>query len=373
MRIGINARFLVHPYTGIGQYTRNLLSALAKADLVNEYYLFTPEMADLDLPSNFHQIRVPERNYRSASIRKAHWEHILVPKEMEQWNLDRAHFLYPCNPRKKLPFPTIVTVHDVIPWRLPEYRKRFRSKVYNFYAKLALKKADHVITVSEFSKSEILKLFRIPENNISVIPLAPPQENQNQILPDLRLRHDFLLYVGGYDSRKNVHTLLRAYQKFIANDYAIDFILVGAKDKGLERFLTNEFCPFVDGRFPVKPKGKVIFTPPLSGAELAGLYSQAYAFAHASIYEGFNLPLVEAMSHGLPIVCSDIPVNREVTEGHAIFIDPSSVDAVGNGIHELVNDKAKQKSLAAAGLKRSRDFSWEKHANEVLYVYNLFT
>jgi len=328
---------------------------------------------DLRLPERFHQIRVPEKNYPSASLRKAHWEHVLVPQEMEKWKVDRAHFLYPSNPKRRLQIPTIVTVHDVIPWKLSSYRKRLRSKLYHFYARMALKKADHIITVRDFSKSEIMKMFKIQDKHISVVPLAPPTSEFDLPLPDLSLRRDFLLYVGGYDDRKNVPFLLEAYQKHIANDYAIDFILVGAKDKGLEHLITEKHSQRVDGRFPVKPKGRIIFTPTLSDTELSGLLKQARAMVHVSKYEGFNLPMVEAMVHGLPIVAADIPVNREVTAGNALFVDPYSVDSIGLGIHQMLNDHAMQNHLSDTGLIRAKDFSWEKSANSVQSVYNLFT
>ncbi len=374
MKIGINARFLAHPFTGIGQYTYNLLRALAKVDKKNEYLLFTPELVDLQLPDNFKQVRIPEKEYKSPSFRKAHWEHILVPREIEKWGVELAHFLYPSNPKKSLKIPTIVTVHDVIPWVLPAYRKQIRSKVYSAYTKMALKKADHVITVSNFSKKEIKRVLKVEDKNIHVTYLAPPMYEKDKVAPpNLPLRRKFLLYVGGYDDRKNVPLLIEAYQKFIANHYEIDLILVGGKGHELEELITDEYCERVADRFLVKPKGKIIFTEPMPSNELTALYKQATALVHVSTYEGFNLPLVESMANGLPIIASDIPVNHEVTAENAHFINPSSVDSIGIGIHEFLNNKVLQKELKKNGRERSKDFSWKKCAEETLYVYNLFT
>ncbi|PIZ70932.1 hypothetical protein COY07_05890 [Candidatus Peregrinibacteria bacterium CG_4_10_14_0_2_um_filter_43_11] len=372
MKIGINARFLLQPYTGIGQYTRCLIEALAKVDFKNEYFLFTPELMDWNLPDHFHPIRVPEKAYRSASFRKAHWEHTLIPNEMAKWKVDLAHFPYPSNPWKRLPIPTIVTVHDVIPWRLSAYNTHLRSKLYHFYARLALKKANHIITVSQFSKQEIISLFGIKPKNIAVIYEAPPTPSHHLDLPELSLRRDFLLYVGGYDVRKNVPNLIKAYLKHIANHYRIDLILVGSKDRGLESYVTDAYCERVGGHFPVRAKGSVIFTPPLTNNELTALYKQASMLVHASYYEGFNFPLVEAMSHGLPIVAADIPVNHEVTGGAALFVDPLSIDSIGVGIHQLLNDKALKQKLSRDGLQKSKEYRWEKTAQETLEVYNLF-
>lgn len=373
MKIGINARFLTHPFTGIGQYTRSLIPVLAKKTPQNEYFLFTPELVDIDLPENCHQIRVAEKEYKSDSIRKAHWEHILVPKEMEKMELDLVHFPYPANPRRKMKMPVVVTVHDVIPWRLKVYNTRLRSKVYNFNARLALKKADHIITVSEFSKSEIVKYLKVKEKNISVTYNAPPLSDDKIIFPDIDLRRKYFLYVGGYDERKNVPDLMEAYQKHIAPIYAIDLILVGGKNKGFEELITDKYCERVDGKFPIKIKGKIVFTDSLDQSELMCLYKQALALVHTSTYEGFNLPLVEAMSAGIPIICSDISVNHEVTGDNALFIDPDDINSIGNGMHQLINDTVMQHELKTEGLERAKDFDWEKTAEETLEVYNLFT
>ncbi len=372
MKIGINARFLTLPFTGIGQYTRSLVRAMAKLKPENEFVLFTPELVDLDLPSNCKQIRVAEKPYSSASLRKANWEHVLVPREMERFGINLAHFPYPCNPWRKLPFPTIVTVHDVIPWKLPEYRERIRSKLYHLYSRLALKKADQIITVSDFSKREIVKILKLNEKKVTVIPEASPITDSPADFPELSLRRKFFLYVGGYDPRKNVPLLIQAYQKFISHLYPIDLILAGGKGKGLEAFVTDEHRHRVDGKYLIKPKGRVIFTDTVPQNELNCLYRQALALVHISNYEGFNLALVEAMSAGIPIICSDIPVHHEVTRDIALFVDPKSLNDVGNAMHRLVHDTALQKSLAKRGLEESKNFTWEKAAEETLYVYSLF-
>lgn len=372
MKIGINARFLPQPYTGIGKYSYNLLSALAQLDEKNEYFLFTPQLVDFPLPDNFKQIRVPEKDFNSPSLRKAHWEYKLIPKEIEKWGIDLAHFLYPSNPLIKLGVPTVVTVHDMIPWRLPEYNRHLRSRLYHLHAKWALKRADHIITVSDFSKEEIRKIMKIEDKNLSVTHLAPPITYYDDTPPGLNLRRKFLLYVGGYDPRKNVPMLMIAYQKFIANYYPIDLILVGAKGKGLERFLTDEFTEKVAGQYPVKPKGKIIFTENLQDSELCTLYRQAIALVHPSVYEGFNLPLVEAMKHGRPLIISDIPVNREVAGGAGFYVSPKNEDTFGIGIHEFLNSPRLQKQLSENAISRRKDFDWKQTARQTLDVYNLF-
>jgi len=372
MRIGINARFLTLPFTGIGQYTRNLVMKMAEIEPENEYFLFVPDLVDINLPDNCHLVRVVEKENRSDSLKKTHWEHVLVPNEMEKMKLDLAHFPYPSNPCRKLNMSTVVTVHDVIPWKLKEYRRKMRSKLYHLYAKLALKKADHIITVSHFSKSEIIKYLKIKEKNITVTPLAAPVSDEKLNFPDIQLRRKFFLYVGGYDERKNVLRLIRAFEKHIAPTYSIDLIMVGGAKRGLENIITEEFTERVAEKFPLKRKGNVIFTDVLGQDELLCLYKQALALVHVSEYEGFNLALVEAMSAGIPIIASDIPVHHEVTAEHAQFVDYKNIDAIGNSMHQLVNDPSLRRRLSNAGKERVKDFSWQRTAEETLYVYALF-
>ncbi len=373
MKIGINARFLAFPYTGIGQYLRSLLSALAAAESHHQYVLFTPELVELPLPADrFRQIRLPEREDFSPSLAKAHWEHVLLPRELLSWGVDLAFFPYPSNPWCTMPFPVVVTVHDVIPWVLPEYRRTLRSRLYHWYARHALRRAQHVITVSDFSKKEIRRVLKFPEKDMTVIPLAAPLITDPTPPADLALRRPFFLYVGGYDARKNVPFLLAAFQKHIAPHTPVDLILVGGAGRGLESLITDRFHECVGGHIVLKPKGEVLFTGPLDSGELLALYRQALALVHPSLYEGFNLPLLEAMSHGLPVACSDIPVNHEVTGGHALFFDPTRVDAIGNALHGIYHDKNLRRDLTRDGKHRAKDFSWKKAAEATLEVYELF-
>ncbi|QQR83635.1 glycosyltransferase family 4 protein [Candidatus Peregrinibacteria bacterium] len=368
MKIGFNARFLVHPYTGIGVYTRRLVRALAEQYPDDTFLLFTPELVDVHLPANCQQIRVQERIFRSNSLQKAYWEHRLLPRAMEQHPLDLAHFLYPSNPRRALPFPVVVTVHDVIPWVLKSYRKRWRTKAYYLYAKWALKYAQHVLTVSRFSMNEIIQIFSLPKKRLTVTPLGPPNSD-GLPLKTPALRRPFLLYVGGYDDRKNVPLLMKVFQQFVANDHAVDLLLVGAEGKGLEQFYSDQYFQKIDKRYVLKPKGNIIATPPLPDDDLALLYQQAIGLVHLSKYEGFNLTLLAAMQAGLPMLLSDIPAHREVADEAAWYVDLTDLDAIGQKMVELITHKKERSELAHLGDERLKSFSWESCAEKAYSVY----
>lgn len=373
MKIGLNARFLAQPYSGIGQYTRHLIQALAPLDEKNEYFLFTPKLVDLLLPENFHQIRVPEKKEPSTSLSRAQWEFQFVPQEMKRLGIELAHFLYPAHPGQGFSLPSIVTVHDVIPWVIPEYRAHLRSRLYHAYVARGIKKTDHLITVSDFSKKEVQKLFKVKNKKCTPILLGPTlNQTPSFSCETLTLRRPFLLYVGGYDPRKNVPLLIEAFQKFVANSYALDLVLVGAQGHDLDYFLSDQYQEKVAGKFPLKPKGSIIFTPLLSPDALQCLYQQATAFVHASAYEGFNLPLLDALAAGLPILVSDLPVHREVAEEAAFFAPIHSVDAFGLALHEFLNHPHLKFTLKKEALERAKDFSWEKCAQKTLKLYQSF-
>ena len=148
---------------------------------------------------------------------------------------------------------------------------------------------------------------------------------------------------------------------------------MGGKDRGFERLITDEYAQRVTPVILVQPKGDIIFTDPLASNELTALYKQALMLVHPSLYEGFNLPLLEAMHSGIPIVCSDIPANREVTDGQALFFDPRSLDSLGEAIKTLIKNKSLIKDFARKGQENALKYTWEKSAEMTLNVYNLFT
>lgn len=372
MKIAVNARFLAKPFTGIGQYTYFLFKHLAQIAPEREIFLLTPELVDLSFPNNVHQIRVSEKKLPSTSLTQAYWERVLVPREMKNLKVDLAHFPYPSNPNKWLPFPTVVTLHDVIPWKMKAYRRRWRSKLIHHYNKQALKKADHIITVSDFSKREISKLLKISPKNISSILLAPPFKDKETYSSDLSLRRDYFIYVGGYDERKNIVRLMEAYQKHIAPYYDIDLVMVGGANRGLEPFKANRYLEKVGKRHRLKTKGKIVFTDMLDSLDLMSLYQQAKALVNVSLYEGFNLPLLEAMHMKIPVICSDLEVHHEVTADQALFVDSKNIDSIGLGMHKILHDKKLTASLVEKGFQRAQEFSWQKTAQETLQVYELF-
>jgi len=378
MKVGINGRFLCEPYTGIGQYTENLLKAMAKKDRRVEWVIVVPRKIPktVKLPRKARVLVIPENEkLPSASLRKSHWEQILVPRAFKQEKVDVAHYPYPANPR----FPdrnapkTIVTVHDVIPWVRPEYRRRLRTRLYQRHAKKALEKARHIICVSRTTAIALSDHIKFPYQRIQVIheSASPAFKKTTRKFKSAK---PFFVYVGGYDKRKNTLRLLEAYQEYIAPKYDVDLILVGAKNTQnkhyselprLQKCLKHPTIK-VPSR---KIRGKVILTPHLPAEKLAKYYRGCLGFTNVSLAEGFNIPLLEAASGGAPIITSDIAIHREIIGKNGLFCNPFSTKNIGETLVNFIRDKDLQKSLKKATQVLNKQYSWEKAAQETLELY----
>ncbi|MFH1218370.1 MAG: glycosyltransferase, partial [Candidatus Peregrinibacteria bacterium] len=210
MKIGVNARWLIKPFTGIGQYTENLFRELAKIDSGNEYVLVVPEEVDVKFGKNVRVEILKEKRLGTAGMKKTWWEQIQVPEFFLKEKVDVVFFTYPCNPWSgdwyKKGVKTIVTVHDCIPWVRKEYRRGVLSKMYHRQTRKAVGKADVVLTVSESSKKEIVKICDVGKGKVKVVyndagdVYKKSGGDDKKVLEKWGLKKDkYFLYVGGYD------------------------------------------------------------------------------------------------------------------------------------------------------------------------------
>lgn len=384
-KVGLNGWFLLKPYTGIGQYTANLLRAMSKEAPDAEWVVALPEPlknlprgSNPSWPAKCTFKILPQKSWLpTASLRKWVWEQFQVPAFFRREKVDVAHYPYPCNPR----FPgrhapkTVVTVHDVIPWTDPAYCRRLRTRLYQAWAQKALLKADKILCVSQTTADALTdQLPLLPLQAIHVIPEAAGPEFSFRGRKK-RAPKPYFLYVGGYDTRKNVQRLVEAFQEYIAPQYAIDLVLVGAKDTANPHYTTlknlqESATPRIIQSLPQGPhRGRVQCTPPMSPSTLAETYRSALALVHPSLSEGFNLPLLEAAACGTPLLVSDIPVHREILGEQALFCDPTRCKALGQMLLDFLNDPPLQQRLRDATVALRAQYTWKKAAQETLKIY----
>jgi glycosyltransferase involved in cell wall biosynthesis len=377
MRIGINGRFLTKPYTGIGQYTKNLFTEMANSYPNDEFFVITPEKVTFQGTKNFHIVVIPEKKIGTGGMKKTYWEQVQVIKAFNDLDIDLVHFPYPSNPWKKFNKPVVVTVHDAIPWTLKEYNKSFLTKIYQSRAKKSLKYADKILTVSNYSKKEILSCVELLDNKLEVVYNAAGatffqkvnHAERTAILSKYGLGNKpFLLYVGGYDERKNVRMLIDIFVEEIASNYDVDLVLAGGKSVKSGLYSSIDYLTLVNKRSSLAlHRGHIVTIGFVDEADLPALYQSCFAFISLSGNEGFNLPLIEASVSGAVVIASNIPVHKEVAKETAIFVDDKK-DAASmlKSLLEKPKDYHLQKQKI---LGYKCPFSWKKSAEKVHEIY----
>ena len=377
MKIGINTYFFKFPASGSGQYLLHLLQALAEVDQENKYILLGPhpisEKTGTLLKFPHVVTPVPRLVRRNASIENLIWEQYSAPSAAREANVDLFHIPYfapPFFPRS----PGVITIHDVIPLRLPEYRTDPKMKAYLQLIMRAAHKATLIITISQHAKHDIIDALKLPAERIRVIYEAAGDEyqpiNDSAVLAKMRARYGlndrYILYLGGLDLRKNVPQLVRAFAHLYQQmgDPKLQLMIAGKPDK-LGAAL------FPDSRPVAVDLGMTdhIVHRFIEEEDKPAIYSGASVFVFPSLYEGFGLDPLEAMSCGAPVVCSNRTSLPEVVGDAAISFDPDNMHQMVQDMHSVLTNNELQANLRARSLKRAAQFNWRKTAIETISVY----
>ncbi len=380
MRIAINAYFLEQPATGSGEHIYYLLEALDAIDESNQYLALYPRLTGSQLARTPHlgpnfQIRevrgVAER--LGPRLGKLWWEQVALRGLCAREKVDLLHSPYFASPLAPN-VPTVVTIHDVIPLVLPDYGRAPHVRAYMALVSAAARRAAAILTVSETSKLDIVRVLGIPPERVHVTYNATDASlhpiGDRSSLEDLRdsygINGDFLLYFGGFDRRKNVERILLAYRAAREEFHnPCQLVLAGSTS-----LVGHPLYP--DPRRMILRyglEGQVIVTGRVSEEEKPLLYSAAIGFVFPSLYEGFGMPVLEAMACGTPVITSNTSSLPEVAGNAALLVDPTSVEAMGEAMARVVNDEALREELGRKGLVRASQFSWESSAAKTLEVY----
>ena len=364
MRVAIDARKL-HDF-GIGTYIRNLLRHLARIDRDTEYVLLCSQ-ADLNVPAqlgdNFRAVHEPSPNY---SIR----EQIHVPWVLFREKPDVFHAPHYVLP-PAVPCPSVVTIHDCIHLRFPQYLpNRFAHAYARASMWAAVKRSDRILTVSEASKRDILHYFNVRPDKIVVVPNAlderfgttPNEADIARVRERYQLDHQFVLYAGNIKPHKNLVRLIEAFEGLRRDGFEdLKLLIIG-----------DEISKWPALRHAVhkyKLHKHVRFLGFLSDETLAALYRLAAVFVFPSLYEGFGLPPLEAMASGTPVVTSNLSSLPEVAGDAAILVNPYDPLAIREGIKRVLTDPALRAELVRKGLARAREFSWEDSVRRTRQIY----
>lgn len=266
--------------------------------------------------------------------------------------------------------PVVVTIHDLTAFLFPQYHPATRvcwAKL--FHRRMAA--ADHILTISQHSKQDIVDYLRVPADKVTVTyPGGPRQLVSSQdpaseagFLVSKKIREPFILSVGTLEPRKNIKRLLEAFAQFSQCGGGRDTCLVLAGGKGWhteDLFRQIASCGIAD---------KVVVTGYVTDSQLSLLYRRALVFVYPSLYEGFGLPPLEAMAHGTPVIVSNASSLPEVVGDAGILIDPRQTEDIATALRLVVESGSMQAELRSKSLARAAGFSWEQCAAETMAVY----
>ncbi|EOU1757370.1 glycosyltransferase family 4 protein [Clostridium perfringens] len=368
MKICIDGRAAtLYRGTGIGNYTYQIINNLHQIDFLNEYNILTPEASSLKLPkkNNFNYLA------SSTNDKKNFWEFINTKNPKENIIGDVYHI-----PQNGIGFSkpndikTVITLHDIIPMKMPDTVSETFLKIFNENIQNILNNTDGIITVSNFSKEDISKTFSYPKEKIFVTHLAAEEiytplnkfHSSQYLKKHYGIDRDFLLYVGGFSPRKNILGLIEAFN-LVKNSYKRDLklVIIGTKGPSYEIYRKK-----VD---ELNLSSSVIFTGFIPIEDMPIFYSASKALVYPSFYEGFGLPPIECMACGTPVIASNLTSMPEVCQDAALLVDPYDVDEIKENILTLLNNPKFYSLMIYKGLSHSSKFNWKKTAYNTLEVY----
>lgn len=378
MRIGIDYTSAVRQGGGIGRYTRNLVRTLAKLDVDNQYLLFVAGgWGDGDgmgpWPHNFRVCPVPLSD-RWLNI-LWHRLRIPVPIQLFTGRLDLFHspdFVLPPTRRA----PTILTVHDLSFLRVPQYFVPAFQRYLEAAVQRAVKRSDFVLADSESTRRDLVELTDLGAANRQAVVVYPGVEGRftpvtdSEVLHTIRDRYQlperFVLSVGTLQPRKNFEGLVRSFARLMQHESSLintlDLVIVGGKGWMYERLFAEVEQLDLGSR--------VHFTGFVADDDLPALYSAADAFAFPSWYEGFGLPVLEAMACGTPVVVADNSSLPEVVGDGGLLVSAADESALTDALVRVILDSGLRQKLVIRGLELARRFTWERAARQVLEVYH---
>jgi glycosyltransferase involved in cell wall biosynthesis len=352
-RIGVNALYLIPGGVGGTEiYLRELLRALARIDTLNEYFVFTnfethtAENDDLvPRQANFHsKPQAVHARWRPARIL---WEQIVLPMEASRYRLDvlfNPGFTVPL----LAPCPCVTVFHDLQHKRHPEYFRWFDLPFWRLLLWTSARRSRTLIAVSEATREDLARFYKFAAGRIAVIPHGVDPAffalDRSKIEP-------YILCVSTLHPHKNLDRLIRAYAR-----RKRDYKLVLAGMRGFHAAQLESLIAELDVAKSVELTGWI------PRQDLLRLYRSARAFIYPSMFEGFGMPVLEALAARIPVACADIPPLREVAGDAALYFDPQDEDAIAAALDRVASDD----SLAAAGAARARNFTWETAAERTL-------
>lgn len=372
--IGLDATSLSIYGKGISRYQHNLIKSLARLDKKNCYYVFLNKknaFPDLPKQENFHYLRsyIPKRII---------WDQFQLPAAARKYKLDIYHSILDTLPIfSKARF--VLGVAEIPDYRIESARKSARNSLYMrisqgynmLFFRLSLKPAKLIIAISNSTKDDLICRYGVDKKKIRVLYLAPDEQfcasNDERDLLNTKKKYNaeagYVLHISSLDPRDNTPAVIRAYQRARCASKIPQKLIIGGnvdiKESGLAELIRESNL-----------KNNIIFTGRLPEKELVALYQAADLFIDPSLYEGFGLQAVEAMSCGAPVITSNLTSLPEIVGDAGILVNPTDINGLASVLARVLTDAQLRSSMRQKSLQRAKFFSWDKTARETLAIYD---
>ena len=370
MNIGIDAKRAFKNFSGLGNYSRSLIEGVSKFYPKNNYYLYTPEYnnegewLNFSKADNTHIIK-PTGIYKS--LPSSFWRSYGIANNVKRDNIDLFHGLSGELPVNKLSVPTVVTLHDVICVRYPQFFKPLDRKIYTKKFTQACKDADKIIAISKQTADDIIHYLNADPSKIEIVlqgcdkafHTQPTTEEIAAAKVKYNLPDKFIINVGTIETRKNLVTVIKALKEIPKE---VQLIALGRATPYM-----NEVNAAIK-EMGVEERVRVIHNATFR--DFPAIYKQALALTYVSVFEGFGIPVLEGITVGTPVITSNISSMPEAGGDSALYVDPNNQHQIAAHINTLINNPAAAAEIIEKGYKYAAKFSEQKVTDNIYNVYN---
>ena len=360
MKIAFDAKRAFNNLTGLGNYSRSVITSIASVLTNEQLYLATPKLNYKIFKPNNQNIDILQP---SMLQNRHYWRFQGINKKLNDLNIDIYHGLSNEIPYK-MKTKSVVTIHDLLFLKYPSFYNFLDRKIYHIKSKLACQNADKIIATSQQTKSDIVHYFNIDSNKIKVIYqschaafIHHSNNHKYQEFTEKKLKEPFILYVGSIEERKNLLFLLKAIKR-ITN---IKLICVGRKGK-----YYKEVAKFIENN---KLNNKVTFLNIQEPQKLAHIYRQSRGLVYPSINEGFGIPIIEGMYSKIPVITSDQPIFKEIGGENSYYFEQENLNSLIESINSIWTDSNERNKRIEKNLNYVQKFNEIEQAKNIIKLY----
>jgi glycosyltransferase involved in cell wall biosynthesis len=367
MKIGFDAKRAFENRSGLGNYSRDIITSLIDFYPENDYLLFAPNKTTTLIDNKYYEKKTINPN-KKTRLGKSYWRSFSMKKDIKIHDIDIFHGLSNELPLgiNKISVKKIVTIHDLIFLRYPNLYNLIDREIYKYKFRKACLAADKLIAISEQTKKDIIEYYKIPENKIEILYQScnknftkkVSEEEKKKIRHKYNLPENFILSVGTIEQRKNILTAIKALYYY---DINTNLVLVGRKTKYFT-YIRN----FIEKH---KLNGRIFIIDNVESLDLPAIYQMAELFIYPSLYEGFGIPIIEAFNSGTPVITSNMGAMSEIGGEAAVLVNPLNSKEIGSALKSLMENSQLRNQFIAKGFERAKIFDREIICSNLMKIY----